>query len=339
MLTPITPTPQEWDAFVLAHPRGHALQLSQWGTLKSAYGWQVERIALRDAGGVIQAGAQVLYRALPLRLGSMAYIPFGPLVSDAAHMPALIDAVRAASRAHRAAFLKIEPGFAPLPDFTQWGFKPSPQTVQPPNTILIDITGADDAIMARMNEGTRRKIRTGAKKGVTYYEASADAVPKFTAMMQTTGARNRFGVHEPAYYALAYDLFVPHHAALMLAEHEGETLAGVFVFAVGDMAYYLYGASSNEKRNLMASYGVQWAAVQWAKARGCATYDLWGIPDETPDTLESQFETRGDGLWGVYGFKRGWGGSITRTVGAYDLPFNPLVYQAYLFALRRQQGS
>ncbi|MFN8372017.1 MAG: peptidoglycan bridge formation glycyltransferase FemA/FemB family protein [Anaerolineae bacterium] len=140
---------------------------------------------------------------------------------------------------------------------------------------------------------------------------------RFNAMMHTTGTRNEFGVHEPAYYQKAYDLFVPQgDAALLLAEHEGDNLAGLMVFAKGKTAWYLYGASSNVKRNLMAAYGVQWAAIQWAKARGCTVYDMWGIPDEDEATLEAQFETRSDGLWGVYGFKRGWGGQVARSVGA-----------------------
>src|SRR5688572_7230946 len=154
-------------------------------------------------------------------------------------------------------------------------------------------------------------------------------------MMQTTGSRNEFGVHEPAYYEKAYDLFVPNgDAALILAEHEGDALAGIMVFAKGKTAWYLYGASSDVKRNLMATYGVQWAAIQWAKKRGCIEYDLWGIPDEDEATLEAQFEQRSDGLWGVYGFKRGWGGKVVRSAGTWDKVYNPLVYAAYKLALR-----
>jgi len=84
----------------------------------------------------------------------------------------------------------------------------------------------------------------------------------------------------------------------------------------------------------MASYGVQWAAIQWAKARGCKYYDMWGIPDEEETALEAQFETRDDGLWGVYGFKRGWGGRVVRSVGAWDRVYNPLIYSAYKLAVK-----
>ena len=338
MLNVITPTPQQWDAFVAQQPRAHALQQSAWGDLKAAYGWDVECVALAE-GDHIVAGAQLLFRTLPFHLGTMAYLPMGGYVSDASGWPRLWTAVAQRAKKHRAAFLKWEPGIYhpnPAPDIRLWGFKPSPQTVQPPRTILIDISADDEAILARMNQGTRRKIRQSLKNGVTYKEASKAEVAQFTAMMQTTGSRNEFGVHEPAYYQLAYDLFVRHSAALILAQHEGDPLAGIMVFAAGKTAWYLYGASSNVKRNLMATYGVQWQAIQWAKARGCTIYDLWGIPDEDESTLEAQFETREDGLWGVYGFKRGWGGEVVRSVGAWDKVYNPLIYKAYQIALKRR---
>ena len=190
-----------------------------------------------------------------------------------------------------------------------------------------------------MNQGTRRKIRQSLKNDIHYYEATHADVAKFTAMMQTTGARNEFGVHEPHYYELAYDLFVPGSAALILAEHEGDPLAGIMVFAAGKEAQYLYGASASVKRNLMAAYGVQWQAIQWAKARGCTVYDLWGIPDAEPDALEAQFESRSDGLWGVYGFKRGWGGEVVRSAGAWDKVYNPLIYAAYTLYLKYRDTS
>ncbi len=336
-LNPFTPTSAEWDAFVVAQPRGHVLQLADWGALKGAFGWAHERVALRE-GDQIVAGAQLLFRPLPLRLGTMAYLAMGPYGEDR-----LWRAIHACARQHRAVFLKWEPGiYTPgetQPDPAALGFRLAPQTIQPPRTILIDIAGDDDAILGRMNQGTRRKIRQSLKNSVTYREATRNEVSRFTQMMTTTGARNAFGVHSAAYYERAYDLFVPHHAALILAEHEGEALAGVMVFAVGRQAWYLYGASSDSKRNLMASYGAQWTAIQWAKARGCTTYDLWGIPDEDEAALEAGFETRSDGLWGVYGFKRGWGGDVVRALGAWDYVYNPALYAAYKFALRLRRGA
>lgn len=337
MIQTTPPTQPAWDAFVAAQPRAHTLQLWNWGELKQAYGWEVERVALARDGQIV-AGAQLLFRPLPMHLGKLAYLPFGPYAKPEDEA-ALWRATDQCARSRGAAFLKWEPGlFAPAeppPALQALGFRASPQTVQPPGTILIDISTDEETILARMNQGTRRKIRQSLKNDIRYYQATQSDVRTFTEMMNTTGSRNDFGVHEPAYYELAYDLFVPQgHAALFLAEHEGDPLAGIMVFAVGTTAWYLYGASSNVKRNLMAAYGVQWQAIQWAKAKGCTTYDLWGIPDADEATLEAQFESRSDGLWGVYGFKRGWGGQVTRSLGAWDKVYNPLVYAAYRLALK-----
>lgn len=336
MLVSGVPSPQEWDQYVAQQPRAHVLQRFAWGELKRAYGWTADRIALSENGHMV-AGAQLLFRPLPMRLGSMAYLAMGPYGSETVSSQ-LWQAIDQCARQHHAAFLKWEPGIyrtdETFPNFAALGCRESPQTVQPPRTILIDITGDDDTILARMNQGTRRKIRQSQKNGIRYYQASRDEVRIFTDMMHTTGERNAFGVHEPGYYQLAYDLFVPSgDAALIVAEHDGEALAGIMVFAAGKTAWYLYGASSNIKRNLMAAYGVQWAAIQWAKQRGCTTYDLWGIPDEDEATLEAQFEQRSDGLWGVYGFKRGWGGEVVRSAGAWDKVYNPIIYMAYKAAV------
>ena len=96
-------------------------------------------------------------------------------------------------------------------------------------------------------------------------------------------------------------------------------------------------ASSDEQRNRMPTYAVQWAAMRWAQARGCTSYDLYGVPDEGEETLEAGFVERHDGLWGVYRFKRGFGGQVKRSVGALDYVYNKPLYWLYqrAVALRR----
>jgi lipid II:glycine glycyltransferase (peptidoglycan interpeptide bridge formation enzyme) len=79
----------------------------------------------------------------------------------------------------------------------------------------------------------------------------------------------------------------------------------------------------------MPNYLLQWEAIRWAKSQGCTEYDLWGVPDEDMDTLEANFTLRSDGLWGVYRFKRGFGGELKRSVGSWDRVYNPLLYRAY----------
>jgi lipid II:glycine glycyltransferase (peptidoglycan interpeptide bridge formation enzyme) len=107
------------------------------------------------------------------------------------------------------------------------------------------------------------------------------------------------------------------------------------VFARGPRAWYFYGASNDEERNRMPTYLLQWEAMRWAKARGCEEYDLWGVPDVDEATLEADFANRSDGLWGVYRFKRGFGGTLSRSVGAWDRSYLPLAYPLYRWWSRR----
>ena len=78
----------------------------------------------------------------------------------------------------------------------------------------------------------------------------------------------------------------------------------------------------------MPNHLLQWHAIQWAKKHGCKRYDLWGIPDDatTGTDQNGQNKDKADGMWGVYRFKQGFGGTNTRTVGTYDYVLRPLYY-------------
>src|SRR5690606_8397455 len=148
---------------------------------------------------------------------------------------------------------------------------------------------------------TRRNIRKSEKFEVTIREGGRADIDSFNAMTAETGQRDDFGVHEPHYYERAYALFVPQgDAVLLMASHAEMDLAGVFVFRVGQQAWYQYGASRDLERQRMASFAAQWAGIEWALRQGCTSYDMVGVPDEEPAELEAHFEGRHEGLWGVY---------------------------------------
>lgn len=337
----VEPEAAVWDAFVREHPRGHLLQLSAWGALKADFGWTPVRVGLVDEGGTLRAGAQILLRRLPFRLGTLAYVPYGPLLdwADIPQRDAALAAIDSAARRHRAAFLKIEPGHGiEVQHLQNAGFRPSAQTIQPPATIIIDIDD-EETMLKRMNQGTRRNIRKSEKFEVRIREGTRADVDSFNAMLDETGQRQAFGVHVPQYYERAYDLFVPAgDAALLMGSYNGLDLAGMFVFKLGAGAWYLYGASRQEEKQRMASFGVQWAGIEWAKEQGCTSYDLYGIPDADETTLEESFQQRDDGLWGVYRFKRGWGGRVVRSVGAWDRVYSRPIFWLYQRALALRGG-
>jgi lipid II:glycine glycyltransferase (peptidoglycan interpeptide bridge formation enzyme) len=314
--------PQVWHKFIRSHPEAHLLQMTEWGALKSDFGWEAVHVV---AG---EAGAQVLFRSLPMGF-SLAYIPKGPIGDSSEALWAEVDAL---CRSRRAVFLKVEPdaweGEYASEHLRAAGFRPSPHDIQPRQTIVLDIRGEEDDILAQMKQKTRYNIRLAVRKGVEV-KPSAD-IETFSRMMDTTGERDAFGVHTLAYYQRAYELLHPEGACeLLVASYEGEHLAGLMVFAHGARAWYFYGASTNQHRNKMPTYMLQWAAILWAKTKGCRQYDLWGVPDEDEETLETQFTQRADGLWGVYRFKRGFGGELKRSGRSWDRVYNPVMYAAY----------
>lgn len=330
----IYPDADSWNAFVDAQPDASILQHAAWGELKSRFGWSVERVALTRDERIV-AGAQILFRRLPLRLGTLAYVPRGPIVdwNDAALTATLWRGIDALARRKRAALLKIEPDTHESDAPT--GFRLSPHAVQPPRTIVIDLMRSEDEILAAMHHKTRYNIRLSGRKGVVVREAQRSDLPAFNALMQTTAERDAFGVHSAEYYETAFDLFVPQgRAKLFLAEVESQIIAALFAFVHGQRAWYLYGASGEAYREYMPNHALQWQAIRWAKSLGCREYDLWGIPDADEATLEAQYLSRNDDLWGVYRFKRGFGGQVLRFAGAFDRVYNSLLYRVYLLVTK-----
>jgi lipid II:glycine glycyltransferase (peptidoglycan interpeptide bridge formation enzyme) len=203
--------------------------------------------------------------------------------------------------------------------------------------LRVDLHGSEEEVLARMHQKTRYNIGLAGRRGVMV--RPWDDPEGFAEMLRATGDRQGFGVHTPAYYRDAYDLFHPRgEGELLLAEKDGESLGALMVFGCGPGAWYLYGASTTARRDLMATYLLQWEAMRWARRRGAAWYDLWGVPDAPLEELEAEFEARKDGLWGVYRFKRGFGGQWFQTPGAWERPIQPALYRVYRMLGARRVG-
>lgn len=325
---------ETWKEFIAQQPNPHILQTAEWGELKRGFGWDVARIISGDVG------VQILFRKLPLGF-TVAYCPKPVIGNWGLVSSEFWDEVDKVCKKKRAVFLKIEPDSweteAPSITNYQSPITISKHNIQPPRTIIIPLEGTGDEILARMKQKCRYNVRLAEKKGITV--RAWDDLDGFHRMMTVTGGRDGFGVHSLEYYKKAYDLFHPTGMAdILVAEYEGKPLAALMVFALGARAYYLYGASTDEERNRMPTYLLQWRAMQWARERGCTEYDLWGVPDADEETLEAQFESRSDGLWGVYRFKRGFGGEVKRVAQALDRVYLRPLYWAYLKFMANRMG-
>jgi len=334
-----------WESFLARFPEVHILQSGMWGNFKENFGWDVVHITEKTWG------CQILMRRV-VGIFRIAYIPKGPVthqdqlsrwINDGEQEEmgtSLTERLRELCQKMHILFVKIEPDvIVQNQDHLRacpQGLVPSRHSIQPLRTILIDIEKDESEILAKMKQKTRYNIRLAERKGVMV--ETSDDLKLFYQMIVQTGERDRFSVHSRDYYEKVYHLFREKgQCELFMARYQNIPIAGLMVFAQGNRAFYFYGASTNQYREVMAPYLLQWRAILWAKERGCTSYDLWGVPDYDETFLESQFEKRRDGLWGVYRFKRGFGGNLVRYAGPYDYVASPPLYTLYNLYLQRKR--
>jgi len=205
----------------------------------------------------------------------------------------------------------------PVPEPLARPLRKPPADVQPPDTVIVSLDD-DETLLARMHKKTRYNIRLAEKKGVVVEKSGVEALDEWYQLYRETAERDKISIHSRAYYQDLFD-HAP-HLTLWLARFEEKLLAGNIVLVHGSQSVYLYGASSNEHRNLMAPYALQWAAMRDCREHGATEYDLFGIPP-TDDPQHP--------MHGLYRFKNGFGGDRVHRHGAWDGVFRPLAWQIW----------
>ncbi|RNM12565.1 lipid II:glycine glycyltransferase FemX [Nocardioides pocheonensis] len=216
---------------------------------------------------------------------------------------------------------------------------------QPQYNFWIPLTHADgsprteDEVLAGMNQLWRRNIKKAAKAGVTVSVSTtatsgfADDLAAFHDLYAHTAERDHFTPRPLAYFRTMFDALSatgpdgPLEIRLYLGHHDGDLVASTIWIRVGTHAWYSYGASSTEKREVRGSNAVQWQMIRDAIAAGAAIYDLRGITD----TL-----TTDDSHVGLIQFKVGTGGEAVEYAGEWDLPLNRAIYKAFELYLTRR---
>jgi peptidoglycan pentaglycine glycine transferase (the first glycine) len=320
---------QQWNDFVANSDCCNITQSYEWGELAHHLDAEAMFAGVLDDEGKLCAAMLVLISTAPVIRRTYFYAPRGPVIDDpdAPAMTVLLNFVKAEARKRGAFMLKAEPSVAD--DDAHWlvalqkrGFQPTPYASHVRHEWVLDLRPDEKTLLAGMKEKWRYNIRLAGRKGVTVRRGEGQAdLDTFYHIYQTTSERDQFFIHDKGHYEDVMRLFSEgDRAALFLAEYEGEAIAGIIVLRYGRWSWYMYGASSNEQRNLMPNHLLQWNGMQWAKAHGCWYYNFRGIPD----VLEE-----GQELWGVYVFKRGFGGYAIRSLETHDLAYQPLVYAVY----------
>lgn len=318
------PDRERWNAFVAGSPAGHFFQSWEWGELQQGLGGRPVRIAVMSADR-FRGCVQLLVFDSESR--TFTYVPRGPVAdpADDTLTSTLLEAVLRISAAEGARLVRIEPQWSfdagVAGRLQQFGFTPARQHIMPPRTLLVDLTPPVDQIWQRFRSNMRNRIRLAEKRGVRVRVGAESDVAVFIRLSEETNTRHGLRLGRPEQFELAARLFGSRDAmSLFLARADDADLSGIFVFLWRTTATYLWGASSGseEARRVNPNQLLHWTAMQWARERGCATYDLFGIPDYDVDVLEAEYASQTGGWWNLYRFKRGFGGTVHRHLGTFD---------------------
>lgn len=293
----------------------HFLQTKAWATFQSHIGHTP--IAIGDMFAYVHSVGPFCYGYLP-------------------RVTNLTDEHIAELRSHKLHWLRVEGEVT-----TSLPVVPT-HVRQPQTTLILDLSPTEEVLLGSMHSKTRYNIRLAGRKGVTIREEANAEV--FCSLNDETTARDGFKSHDSAYYA---DFLTISGARQFTAyTAEGTAIASIITVSTDDTMSYVHGASSNEHRQLMAPYLLQWHAITEAKKAGLTAYDFWGIAPIFPQGTAPKETCYNGYCWtvthpwtGITRFKVGFGGDVVTYPDAKDVVLHPLYYKLYQYIHRLKYGT
>ncbi len=326
---------REYEEFVSTHPRGEFMQSSHWQEVKN--NWQWEAVVSRNEAGKIVGACGVLIQKMPLFGTTFLYAPRGPVcdMRDKAVLADLKTGVDALAKSCNAHIFKIDPDIAAEDTFfirlmEDMGFRRfyGPlgfETIQARFNYRLYLRGrGEEELLAGFTQKTRYNIRVAQKRGVEIQVVGPERLDDFMKLYRTTGERDGFSTRPKAYFErMLAALGV--HCRLYMGFYQGEPICGAITTNYAGKTCYVYGASDNAHRNVMPNYLMQWEMIRWAVETGCTVYDFQGISGD--------LENEQGHMYGLYRFKRGFGGQVDELAGEFDRIYRPVMNRLVALAL------
>ncbi|MDP4118488.1 MAG: peptidoglycan bridge formation glycyltransferase FemA/FemB family protein [Bacillota bacterium] len=326
----------KFNNFVLSH--GDITQTTYWGEVKTNWCW--EGVYLED-NGEITASMLLLIRKLPIVNANLAYSSKGPVcnIDNAGQFKALLAEAQPLKKKYHLFTIKFDPEALCTEEYKKH-FKDMGFTVkcdhrhlhdyaQPKFNMVLTLTGkTEDELVAEFSNKTRYNLRLSYRKGVTVFWTNDEGSGKrFHEIYEITAMRDNFSYRSAEYFEHMLKIIPKENIRIYFTKHEDDVLSSAVCIKSGDKMWYMYGASSNEKRNLMPNYAMQWEMIKWALECGCDRYDFGGV-----FVLDKEN--------GLFKFKKGFCDKedVREYLGEIDMVYNPFYFFAYDKILPFMQG-
>lgn len=317
-----------YNNFVRNYPGANLMQDINWSKVKKE--WNNEIVYISENGNII-ASLSILLQKVPKINSYLAYCPRGPVcdISNIELVENLLKEAEELRKKYNIFVIKMDPEVLQNEEisnlYKNHGFRVSGEEVsvdeliQPIHNMILKLDGEDEeSLFKRFSEKTRYNIRLSNKKGVKVrYSTLEEDLKVFYDIYKITCKRDKIGCRAYSYFKDMLDAYKG-YLRIYVASHEGDDLSAAICINYGGKAFYIYGASSNEKRNLMPNYAMQWEMIKWALETKCTNYDFGGVLN-----LDSNN--------GLFRFKSGFckKEGVTVLIGEIDKVYDKKVYFAY----------
>ncbi len=298
----------------------HFLQSNEWAYFQRARGNHT----------FIKSGTGWHYLAIieHSKLADRLYCPYGPYAKNTTALSSALKDLKKEAQTRHLAYIRIEP-LTPLSLQKQaaWGMYKAHKNIQPQHTILTDVSGSEDTIIAATSQTVRRLWRKNIQAGITYQTSyQPEDIADFLAMLRSVSVRTEMLPHSDVYFrTMATHLFPRHSAGLLFATLENKRVASILFFKDSTTMYYAHAASYNEYRKRSPATSLALYALLFAHEQGCSTFDFFGAaPPEAPESHPWK---------GFSQFKLSFGGKLVASGGTLEMPINSLRYKLYRQAL------
>jgi lipid II:glycine glycyltransferase (peptidoglycan interpeptide bridge formation enzyme) len=328
-----------FDHFVSTAQAGDIMQSYAWGEIKGL-DWHAYRGVVEDESGRITAAASLLVRNIPFFGRTIAYAPRGPVLTDYNNTGLLrfvLSKLTELAREKKAIMLKLDPAVPndqvmPAGTLQEMGFRRPREKhdfggLQPRYTFRLLLTGPIEDIFSRFSKKVRYKMNYAPKIGLVFRKNEQTCIGDFYKVLAQTGERSGFFTRSPEYFQRVYNILKEKDRILLLTGYLAEEpVVSSLTFVFGDKSWAVYGGQKQQHRNLYAYHAMNWERIRWAHGRGASWFDFYGVPGHVEESHP---------LYGLYHFKKSFGGDFVAFTGEWDLPLSLTLYLLWDSALPR----
>src|SRR5436305_7182303 len=256
--------------------------------LKKLYGYSIISLTTANASGQITGYLPLCAMRSPLtgvRLVSLPFTDVCPLIAvDQASANDLIDQAIHLAQEQRARYIELRAGSNEVLAgrteliagdlYVRW---------------IMPLESDPDKVWSRLRKPVQHQVKKSQKQGVQVHIAQSreEMAHYYRLHLQTRSKKHGMPAQPQRYFYELWDTFASSgKMQLLLAEYEGNIVAGMILLASGSTVRYAYGASDETYLHLAPNNLLMWTAINWGCKEGYQIFDMGRTATDNEGLME-----------------------------------------------------